>query len=161
MPLQHNPPFTVSTGRLKSLRQSVTRTTPARWPPDLLHPRVVAWREASGGRSDELFEGRVPSGEEGGCEELPLRGEAVAVSLRDLVDEPVGAEQAELSGDLGGEPAGLAGRSWARGRAKEAAQIAVAEAGRGPLATAGGLQGGEGGRVADAEGAGPAAAGGG
>src|SRR5207245_2589647 len=50
------------------------------------------------------------------------------------------------------------GRSWARGRAKEAAQIAVAEAGRGPLATADGLQEGEVGRVADAEGADPPAA---
>src|SRR2546426_12216589 len=102
----------------------------------LLHPRVVAWREASGGRSDELLEGRVPSGEEGGCEELPFRGEAVAGSLRDLVDEPVGAEQAELSGDLGGEPAGLPGGGWERGRGKEAAEIAGAEAGRGAPAHA-------------------------
>src|SRR2546428_4928665 len=82
---------------------------------DLLHPRVVAWREASGGRSDELLEGRVPSGEEGGCEELPFRGEAVAVSLRDLVDEPVGAEQAEVSGVLGGEPGGRVGRGVGEG----------------------------------------------
>jgi hypothetical protein len=34
MPLQQSPPFTVSDGRLKSFCQSVTRTTPARWPPD-------------------------------------------------------------------------------------------------------------------------------
>src|SRR5438874_2626880 len=33
---------------------------------ELLHPGVFAWREALGGRSDELLEGRIARGEEGG-----------------------------------------------------------------------------------------------
>ena len=63
----------------------------------------------------------------------------------------MGAEQAQLTPDLGGEPAGVEGRRCAGG-SEEAAEIAVAEAGGGELATGDGGQEPDVVRVADAKG---------
>jgi hypothetical protein len=44
------------------------------------------------------------------------------------------AEQTELAGDLGGEPADVRGRRGGRGRVEEVPQVAIAEAGGGEFA---------------------------
>jgi hypothetical protein len=90
--------------------------------------------------TDELGERGLAGREEGGGQELALVGELVAMGLGDLLGDPVGAEQAKLAGDLGGEPARVSGRCGACGRVEEAAQVAIAEAGDGELAAGDGLQ---------------------
>ncbi len=69
------------------------------------------------------------------------------------MNQPVGTKQAELAGDPSREPSGLGLGHGAGSGIHEAAQVAVAEAGGGPFATADGLEEGEVGRVTDAEGA--------
>ena len=103
------------------------------------------------GGADELAERGLTDGEEGGGQELALGGELVAVGLGNLLDDTVGAEQAQLPADRGGKPAGVEGRRCAGG-SEEAAEIAVAEAGGGELATGDGGQERDVVRVADAEG---------
>jgi hypothetical protein len=57
----------------------------------------------------------LTDGEEGGSQELALGGELVAVGPGDFLDDAMGAEQAQLTADLGGEAAGVEGRRRAGG----------------------------------------------
>ena len=80
-------------------------------------------------------------------------GEAVAMGLWDLFDDAVGSEHPQLAADAGAEAADLLGRGTPGAGAEEAAQVAVAETGRGEFAAGDGLKQGQVLGVAKSEGA--------
>jgi hypothetical protein len=97
-------------------------------------------RRFSRSLSNEFLDGGFASGEEGCGEQLTLLGETVTVGLRDLVDDPVGAEQAKLAAHAGGKLGGVLRGSQPLARIGERAEVAVSEAGGRLLAARNGLE---------------------
>jgi len=83
----------------------------------------------SRGSGDDLMDVGIARGEESGGEQVAFCGHEVAMGLRDLANDAVGAQEAKLPGDFCGTASLLGRRGRERGRVEEAAEIAVAEAG--------------------------------
>jgi hypothetical protein len=60
---------------------------------------VRSQEEFSRGLGEQLLDVSVAGCEQSGGEQLPAFGEAVAMGLRDLFDDAVGAEQPKLAAD--------------------------------------------------------------
>src|SRR5574340_1100400 len=99
------------------------------------------------GAADELLVGGVSCGKECGGEEMAAARELVAMGAGDLLDHAVGAQQAQLAADAGGESALRSGGG--SGGIEESAQVTVAESRGGELASRQGLQQRQVGGIAD------------